>query len=77
MEMSYTTNIIELKEKISFEQYQTAVRLLNAVGIEVKNKNHFTENQIKSIKLGIKQAENGMLSPHEETMEKMKRLCGM
>lgn len=67
---------ITLKENISFEQYQMAIKVLEAIGVKDKEE-YFTEAQKESIMRGIDQAEKGMLKPHSEVMEKAKEICGL
>lgn len=67
---------ITLKENVSFEQYQMAIKVLEAIGVKDKEE-VFTEAQKKSIMRGIEQADKGILKPHSEVMKKAKEICGL
>lgn len=67
---------IQLKSNISFEQYQMAIRVLEAMGLKEKEP-ELTENQKLSIQRGLEQAEKGILKSNSEVMAKARELCGM
>lgn len=67
---------ITLKENVSFEQYQMAIKVLEAIGVKDKEE-VFTETQKQSIMRGIEQADKGILKPHSEVMKKAKEICGL
>lgn len=67
---------ITLKENVSFEQYQMAIKVLEAIGVKDKEE-VFTEAQKQSIMRGIEQADKGILKPHSEVMKKAKEICGL
>lgn len=67
---------IELKDNISIEQYQMAIRVLEAMGVKDKEI-ELTEKQKLSIQRGIEQANKGSLIPHSEVMNKAKEICGL
>lgn len=67
---------ITLKENISFEEYQMAIKVLEAMGVKEKE-DDFTEAQKESIMRGIEQAEKGLFKSHSEVMEKAKKICGL
>lgn len=71
------THSIQFKNSISFEQYQMAVRVLKAIGLEVKNEDGLTEKQKESILKGIKEAENGEVKSYLEVRDRARKICGI
>ncbi|GIM55524.1 hypothetical protein CAPN005_21710 [Capnocytophaga cynodegmi] len=71
------TYSIQFKNNISFEQYQMAIRVLEAIGLEVEKEIKLTEKQKESILRGIEQADKGLLKPHSEVMKKAREICGI
>lgn len=71
------THSIHFKTNISFEQYQMAVRVLEAIGLEIENQNELTENQKERILRGIKEAENGETKSYLQVREKARKICGI
>ena len=60
------TNIIPLKEKLSFTQYQAIIKFLNDIGVEVADSeidqydNILTQEDIEAIMLSRKQIQMGL-----------------
>lgn len=50
---------IRLQNEISVEQYQMAIRVLEAIGLKIQKNTEFTETQKESILRGTTQAKNG------------------
>lgn len=69
-------NTIRLQNDITMEQYQMAVRVLEAIGLKVQ-KEELTENQKELILQGIKQAENGQTKSYLEVRKNARKICGM
>ncbi|CEN36723.1 hypothetical protein [Capnocytophaga cynodegmi] len=70
-------NTIRLQNDISAEQYQMAVRVLEAIGLKVQKDTELTETQKESILRGIAQAKNGQTKSHLEVREEARKICGM
>ncbi len=71
------THTIQFKKALSFEQYQMAVRVLEAIGLEVYDETRLTEKQKENILRGIKQAEKGETKSYLEVREKARKICGV
>lgn len=69
-------NTIYLEKEISFEKYQEAVKVLNSIGIEVKDEK-FTEFQMDRIRKGIEQIEKGQVKSYIEVRKKAREICGI
>ena len=70
------TNIIPLKEKLSFTQYQAIIKLLNDIGVEVADSeidqydNILTQEDIEAIMLSRKQIQMGLGIKNEEALNR-------
>ena len=77
------TNVIPLKEKLSFIQYQAIIKFLNDIGVEVADSeidqydNILTQEDIEAIMLSRKQIQMGLGIKNEDVFneieEKRKR----
>ena len=67
-------NTIYLQDDISLEKYQEAVKALNSIGIEVKEK-HLTDAQMAKIKKGIEQIKEGKSKSYLEVRKKAREIC--
>ena len=65
---------IQFNKNITFEQYQMAVRVLEAIGLEVK-KEELSAEIIEGIEQGWKELREGKGIPSEEVHKKARLLC--
>ena len=65
---------IQFNKNITFEQYQMAVRVLEAIGLEVK-KEELSAEIIEGIEQGWKELREGEGIPSEEVHKKARLLC--
>lgn len=66
--------IIQFNKNITFEQYQMAVRVLEAIGLEVK-KEELSAEIIEGIEQGWKELHEGKGISSEEVHKKARLLC--
>ena len=65
-----TMRTIQFNKNITFEQYQMAVRVLEAIGLEVKKEEEFSAEIIEGIEQGWKELREGKGIPSEEVHKK-------
>ena len=70
-------NTITLKGNISEEQYNRAIKDLEAIGltIEISDKNELPEEVLQDIEIGWKQLRTGQGIPSSEVYRKARILC--
>ena len=66
---------IQFNQDITFEQYQMAVRVLEAIGLEVKKEEELSAEIIEGIEQGWKELREGKGIPSEEVHKKARLLC--
>lgn len=72
---------IQLKNNTSFEQYQMAVRVLEAIGVEIEENNkieddfyyELSQEDLENIAIGREQIKNGLFLTNEEVFEKSRK----
>lgn len=69
-------NVIHLQHEISLEKYQEVIRLLDSIGIKVKEE-RFTNIQMAKIRRGIEQVKNGETKSYLEVRKKARDICGI
>ena len=65
-----TMRTIQFNKNITFEQYQMAVRVLEAIGLEVKKEEELSAEIIEGIEQGWKELREGKGIPSEEVHKK-------
>ena len=75
MQKITTMRIIQFNKNITFEQYQMAVRVLEAIGLEVKKEEELSAEIIEGIEQGWKELREGKGIPSEEVHKKARLLC--
>ena len=75
MQKITTMRTIQFNKNITFEQYQMAVRVLEAIGLEVKKEEELSAEIIEGIELGWKELREGKGIPSEEVHKKARLLC--
>ncbi len=70
-------NTIELQDNISYEQYQMAIDVLNAIGVKVKTseKEQLPNFVVEGIKKGIQEIHDGKGISSEELHKQALELC--
>ena len=66
---------IQFNQDITFEQYQMAVRVLEAIGLEVKKEEELSAEIIQGIEQGWQELREGKGIPSEEVHKKARLLC--
>ena len=61
---------IQFSKNITFEQYQMAVRVLEAIGLEVKKEEELSAEIIQGIEQGWQELHEGKGIPSEEVHKK-------
>lgn len=71
-------NTIQLQNDISLEQYQMAVRVLEAIGIEVSDKIdkkvYLSQEEKEELQKGIDDIETGKTYTHKQVMDEINEL---
>ncbi len=75
MENKAIMNTIQLQGNVTFEQYQMAVNVLEAIGLKVKREEKISNELLASIEQGIAEAEAGKLIPNDEVLAKAEAIC--
>ena len=75
MQKITTMRTIQFNKNITFEQYQMAVRVLEAIGLEVKKEEELSAEIIEGIEQGWKELREGKGIPSEEVHKKARLLC--
>ena len=75
MQKITTMRTIQFNKNITFEQYQMAVRVLEAIGLEVKKEEEPSAEIIEGIEQGWKELREGKGIPSEEVHKKARLLC--
>ena len=75
MQKITTMRTIQFNKNITFEQYQMAVRVLEAIGLEVKKEEELSAEIIEGIEQGWKELREGEGIPSEEVHKKARLLC--
>ena len=75
MQKITTMRTIQFNKNITFEQYQMAVRVLEAIGLEVKKEEELSAEIIEGIEQGWKELHEGKGIPSEEVHKKARLLC--
>ena len=70
MQKITTMRTIQFNKNITFEQYQMAVRVLEAIGLEVKKEEELSAEIIEGIEQGWKELREGKGIPSEEVHKK-------
>lgn len=68
-------NAIQLKGDVSLEQYQMAVRVLEAIGLDVEKYEGLPKVIIEGIEEGWQELRNGKGIPSDEVRKKAWALC--
>ena len=78
-----TTNTITFKEHLPFEKYQSIMKFLDDIGVEVMEPeqttfSELTADDLKSIYLSKEQSRMGMVIDHSEVQKEAmeRRYCG-
>ncbi|MGQ1944917.1 hypothetical protein [Ornithobacterium rhinotracheale] len=72
------TNIIRLKRKLTFQEYQMVTNSLERLGIEIDYpENELSQDEVNSISKGIKDIEEGNFCTSEELHSKIKEKYGI
>ena len=75
MQKITTMRTIQFNKNITFEQYQMAVRVLEAIGLEVKKEEELSAEIIEGIEQGWTELHEGKGIPSEEVHKKARLLC--
>ena len=75
MQKITTMRTIQFNKNITFEQYQMAVCVLEAIGLEVKKEEELSAEIIEGIEQGWKELREGKGIPSEEVHKKARLLC--
>lgn len=75
---------IQLKNNTSFEQYQMAVRVLEAIGVEIEENNkieddffyELSQEDLEAIKIGQEQVKQGLTIKSEDVQKKIRTKYG-
>lgn len=70
-------NVIPLKENISFTQYQKAIQVLKAIGIEVSSEVdtvYLSKQEKKELQKGLDDIEAGRVDTHQQVMNEINEL---